>query len=130
MIGHYIGFHPSFSALMIRLVLGIIMMVHGRPKLFGSNTSGRVQMIAGVVEFIGGGFLIIGLMTRLVALLVAITICLGDLRTKLSTGFVLRPQNSGLAGYEFDLALVTMALVLVALGTGKFSLDWIAFQAW
>jgi putative oxidoreductase len=147
MIGNFIGFHPSFSTLLLRLTLGIIFIPHGYQKLFkkGVGTGATVNFfsttsvpapriftyIVGSIEFFGGMFLITGLLTRLIALVLSVNIIIGLITVKLKTGFMTRlMENERIRGYEVNLALLTIGLVLVFLGTGKFSLDFIVFHQW
>ena len=147
MINHLIGFHPSFSALVLRLVLGIVFIAHGYPKLFKKDFgpkgfSGFLQTIGvpaplffayvvGIVEFFGGLLLIIGLGTRLAALFIAMSLLVAIWKVKFKTGLVSRVMEGGwVGGYELDLALLAMAFVLVILGSGKFSFDFIVLHEW
>jgi putative oxidoreductase len=79
-----LGFLSSYGdagLLLLRVILGFIMLVHGAPKLFGPARpmmrGGMSQLgippvlfdLVGVLEFLGGILLILGLMTRVVSLL-------------------------------------------------------------
>src|ERR1700676_5639800 len=68
--------------LLLRLTLGIIFIWHGYPKLTHPNAMhgffvqhglpGYFVTVAGVLEVFGGGLLILGFLTRIGALLLAI----------------------------------------------------------
>ncbi|MBI5045632.1 MAG: DoxX family protein [Candidatus Niyogibacteria bacterium] len=112
----------------LRLVLGLVFVAHGYPKLFKnfSETAGFFGMlglrpakfwvlVVGVVEFFGGILLLLGLFTQAAAALIAIDMIVAMLLVSRKKGFV--------GGYEFDLALLAMALSLLVLGSGTFAFD-------
>jgi len=117
-----------YAPLILRLVLGIIFIVHGYPKLF-KDFAGTVGwfdsvgikpakfwvLIVGITEFFGGIALIIGFATQLAAALIAINMVGAIVLVKRKMGFV--------NGYEFDLALLAMALALVFSGSGFYAID-------
>jgi putative oxidoreductase len=118
----------QLAPFLLRLVLGIIFIVHGYPKLF-TQFSETVQFfdsygirpakvwvfLVGVGEFFGGILLILGLLTQAVALLIVIRTLIAIWKVKFSQGF--------LDGYEFDVAIIAMALSLLVLGPGAFAFD-------
>ena len=94
----------------------------------------------GVLEFLGGIFLILGLMTRIVSLLFllemigTIALYLGRLGTMVPPPEMLHQMVSnsrrfmrgfmaGVGGWEFDLLILGVALLLLLLGPGSFSVD-------
>ena len=145
MLSHLIGFHPSFSALTLRIVLGLIFIAHGAEKLFKHKPKGvsdyfqslgipAPMFFAYVVtctEFLGGMFLLAGLLTRWAAAALSIEMLVALVTVRFKTGLISRTTPGGsVGGYELEFALSAMAFVLVILGAGKFSVDWIAFQVW
>ncbi|NUK29368.1 DoxX family protein [Parageobacillus sp. VR-IP] len=111
---------------MIRLVLGIILLVHGFTKFQGGieNTAGFFSSIGlpgflaylvGEVELIGGILLILGLGTRIIAGAFAAIMVGAIFTVKLKSGFV--------GGYEFELALLAMSLHLLFSGNQFFAMD-------
>lgn len=120
-----------FAPLLLRVVLGAIFIVHGYPKLFKAESRQQTTgffasvgihpalfwvLLVGVVEFFGGIFLILGLLTQIVALLIAIDMIVAMWKVKFKMGFV--------NGYEFDLILLVVALSLILTGPGAFALDY------
>jgi len=126
----------SFTSLALRIPAGAIFMAHGAQKLFGSfggyGLEGTGQWMAsiglepgylmalgaGSAEFFGGIALLIGLLTRPAAFMLAITMLVAIVTVHLPNGLFM--SNNG---YEFGLALLSISTALVLNGGGKFSLD-------
>lgn len=117
------------------IIVGIIMFAHGLQKLQGepANFGGLLSQlgvpapelmayVVTFVELVGGALLIVGLLSRLSALLLTIDLVVAILLVKLNVGLI-APQGSG-AGAELDLALIAGFLVILLAGPGRFSLDY------
>jgi len=124
----------AFSELtpfILRVVLGIIFIVHGYPKLFKAYSQ-TVQFfesisikpakfwvfVVGAVEFFGGIALIVGFLTQIAAALIAINMLVATIYVK-----KIKFKKGLVDGYEFDLILLAAALALLFLGPGAFSID-------
>ena len=118
----------SWGLLILRVFLGIIFVYHGMPKLMMSGkmakgmgwSSGSVVLL-GLVEFLSGLALVLGLYAEIGALLVGI-IMLGALWHKMfkwKMPFFAMDKT----GWEFDLILLGAAISILFLGAGSFSLD-------
>ncbi len=70
--------------------------------------------VSTITEFVGGAFLLVGLLTRFWALLVC-----GNMLVALATVNI----HHGYAGSEYSLALVVMSFLLVTTGSGAVALD-------
>lgn len=105
----------------LRVVIGVIFVVHGWPKIKNirqtqinfSSMGFRPGVIWGtliaILEFVGGLALVLGILTQLIAALLAVEMFVATLwKIKQGKGFV--------DGYEFDLLLLAAALTLVTLG--------------
>jgi putative oxidoreductase len=73
------------------------------------------------VELIGGILLIIGLLSRLAALILAIEMIFTTLLVKVHVGFIAPP--GGGAGAELDLILLAAFLTILLAGPGRLALD-------
>ena len=129
----------EWATLILRVVLGVIFMLHGSQKLFGVFPPGfpvpalaafftKIGIhpglfwawVVAIVEFLGGSFLIFGFLTRYVAALLVIDMIVAVLKVNLWNGFFwLRPGG----GWEFPFTLGIIALVLVLSGSGGLSVD-------
>jgi putative oxidoreductase len=115
--------------LALRLVLGIIMIGHGYGKVFHGGLSQHVHRVAilglpgwlaypsAFTEFFGGILLIAGLLTRLVSLAMLIDMAVAIAKVHWKNGMF------GKGGYEFPLALATIAFALIFFGAGPIALD-------
>ncbi len=121
------------ALLLLRAALGIIFIYHGYPKLFTHTRDamqGFVHMgfpsyfvyLAGVIEFFGGFLLILGLFTRIAALLIFLEMCVALVKVH---GLFANPMNVDV--YQFPLMLAAGAFALATVGAGVVSLDHAVF---
>mgnify|MGYP001561330495 CR=1 FL=1 len=116
----------------MRIVIGVIFTYHGYLKLFVpggfTGTVGFFTMLkiplplysallVSIVEFAGGLFLLLGMVTKWSSLLLIINMLVAFFRVHLKNGFLI---SNG--GYEFVLALLAALVVVLANGAGKLSL--------
>ena len=124
----YLDRLQPLALLVLRIVLGTIMIAHGYHKVFGGlsqhmETVHRIGFPAWVgylsagTEFFGGILMIAGLLTRLVGFAMCFEMTVVIIKMHLKTGMV------GQGGYEFPLALGTMAFALIFLGAGPIAVD-------
>jgi len=120
------------ALLMLRIVLGIIFLAHGYPKLAHSDAGmqgvfvehglpGYFVYVAGIIETFGGLLLLLGLFVRVVGLLLAIEMCVAIWKFHSRSYFAVHE-------YEFPLCLAAACLVLATVGAGGISLDQILFE--
>ena len=116
------------ALLALRVTLGVIMLAHGSIKVhrhmheFASYiaTLGMPLWLgyaSAFTEFVGGILLITGTFTRVAAFLVFLNMCVAIGKVHWQHGLL------GAGGYEFALALCTMAFVLIFYGAGPISID-------
>ena len=122
------GIELSVAALLLRVAVGTVYLFHGYHK-FGGSGKHIVEtleslgfpvwlvMFAGVVNFLGGIALILGIFTSVVAALSALWMIATTwwCKAKLKKSFV--------SGYDLNITLILVSLSLIALGGGAFSLD-------
>jgi putative oxidoreductase len=119
-----------FTALVGRVVLGAIMIAHGWGKVIprGSlynfaHTVAHLGLpywlgyVAAFTEFFGGIALILGLLTPIAALGIAIEMAVAIMKVDLRHGL------TGPQGYEFPLSLLALALMILADGPGYLAVD-------
>ena len=120
-----------WSALPLRLAVGVVFLVHGAQKLFVFGPAGTAAffekihvpaagftaLVVIAVELLGGLALLLGAFTRVAALLLAVDMLGAILLVHLAAGFFL-PN-----GYEFTLTLLAASLSLVFMGAGPASID-------
>jgi putative oxidoreductase len=120
-----IALAPAVHAL-VRVITGLLFLEHGLQKLFGllgGIQGGAVPIaslmgVAGIIEFVGGSIIVIGLFTRPVALLLLAEMIVAFFRVHLPQGgFPI--QNGG----ELALLYVMLFAFLAVYGAGPFSVD-------
>nr|WP_269329524.1 DoxX family protein [Kineosporia babensis] len=120
------------AVLIARVALGVIFIAHGWQKFseWGmSGTAGSFEQMgvpaptvsawfAAIVELVGGALLIVGLGVPVVGLLLLVNMLGAMFIVHLDSGIF-----AGEGGYELVLALGVGALLLAAVGAGRFSVD-------
>jgi putative oxidoreductase len=115
----------TFASLPLRIIAGIGIMLHGLPKLLdipGTQTSftnmglpPELAVVIGLLEVIGGLAILLGILTRIAAGLLAIQMIGATLLVKLSKGFI--------GGYELDLLYFAIMISLILSGPGSLSIE-------
>jgi putative oxidoreductase len=145
MIESLLRTRPDWTIAVVRMVLGLIFFAHGAQKMLGwyggSGLAKTMRMftehvhlpsilaflvIAG--EFLGGVGLIVGLFSRIAALVIAVTM-LGAIATvHFRFGLFLNwfGDQKG-HGVEYHLLAIALAVVVVIKGAGAFSLDRVVY---
>ncbi len=126
----------GYGLTLLRVIAGLTFAAHGSQKLFGwfggYGLAGVGQwmesiglapgylmaLLAGSAEFFGGLALILGLLVRPAAAVLAVTMLVAMVTVHLANGFFM--SNNG---YEFALALMAISLAVLIEGAGKLSLD-------
>lgn len=124
--------YVSVSLLMIRIMMGIIFMAHGYPKIFDRKFSLATTkffktlrvpaprfftFLVGFLELFGGVMLFIGLFGQIWAFLLSMIMVVAIALTGNQKGFK--------GGYEFELLIFVCGLSLFLLGDGMYSLTFL-----
>jgi putative oxidoreductase len=124
----------DLAPFVLRGPLGVILAYHGWQKFDNGlqGFSGFVESLdvplpdivgpaVALLELVGGIMLVAGLLTRVVALLVAIEMVFTTLLVKIDIGLI-APMGGG-AGAEIDVALWAGMVTLVFIGPGVLAID-------
>jgi putative oxidoreductase len=118
----------EWSFLILRLILGLLMIVHGWPKI--KNIKGTTEwmsssgfkpgifwaVVSALVEFIGGIFLVFGFLTQIIALLLTIQFLIIII-------WRMKNHQTLVGELELDLLIFASSIVLFLNGAGTLSLD-------
>lgn len=125
----------DWAILILRLCLGIVFIAHGLQAAFGMyggpGINGFTNMLSGLgfkpavlwayvgayVELFGGLMLILGVFTRIAALLILLFMIVAVLKVHLTKGFFIQ---SG--GFEYNFVIVGVCIALIILGAGKIAI--------
>ncbi|WP_439888668.1 DoxX family protein [Pseudomonas sp. MBLB4123] len=126
----------GYGLTVLRVIAGVTFAAHGAQKLFGwfggYGLEGVGQwmesiglapgyllaLLAGSAEFFGGLALIVGVLARPAAAVLALTMLVAIFSVHLANGFFMSND-----GYEFALALLAISLTVLVEGAGRLSLD-------
>ena len=127
---------PTWAALPLRVALGLVFIAHGAQKVFGVwGGAGLAKYTAGeppfgwmqpgwlwlyaaaFAELVGGVLVLLGLLTRLGALVIVPVMLVAIFGVHWGAFFM------SARGIEFALTLLMVALALLILGGGRASLD-------
>jgi putative oxidoreductase len=125
-----------WGAFFMRLVLGFAMMYHGWSKVIphggfhGGNTFSAIDhwghqvammglpywlgYVSALTEFIGGALILLGLLTRFAAFMVACNMIVALWKIAIPHGY---------GDAQYPLALLAIAVMLLFYGAGAFALD-------
>lgn len=124
----------GLAPLVLRVALGVIMAAHGYQKLTNGPTQGFAGMLGGMgmpapealawfvtlVELVGGLALVVGLLTRIAAILNTGVMLVVIFMVKLGNGLLGGP---GASGFELELAIAAGMIALALTGPGWLSVD-------
>lgn len=121
----------SAALLLIRVAMGIAFMYHGWGKIqhplnwmpADSGVPGVLQLLAALSEFVGGLVLIPGLITRVAATGLAFTMVVAVFMHAVMMKHPFVSMTAGGPSYELAAMYLTLAILLLTTGAGKYSLD-------
>lgn len=125
----------DMAMLLIRVMLGVVFAAHGAQKLFGMfngiGLEGTARVVEGIggmshayliasvwgaIEFIAGIFLILGILVRLSAGAIALTMFIRMWKINLMYGFFIQD-----GGIEYNLLVIAVCIPLIFVGGGRWS---------
>jgi putative oxidoreductase len=124
----------AVGLLLLRLVTGFAFILHGWPKIQNPTgwmgpeapVPGAVQLLPAIAEFGGGIVLMLGLLTPIAALGIAITMIAAIVMAHLSQGHpFVDPKGPS---WELAASYLVDSIVLLLLGPGRFSIDALLFD--
>lgn len=121
------------AILLVRIVLAIVFLYYGLPKIknLKSNATDFDSMgfkpgwlfgtVVAVLEVAGGVLIGLGLMSWIFAALIFIQMIVG-------TVWKIKWADKKFPDWSYDVMLAGLAMVIVAFGSGIFSLDYLIFS--
>lgn len=115
-----------------RVIVGFTFLLHGADKLFaifgGPGGNGTVELmslmgLAGIIEFVGGAFIVLGLWVSISATLGALVMIGAWVQVHIPRGF-----NPLANGGELAMIYFAAFLALAAYGAGPWSLERAIFK--
>jgi len=126
----------DLALLVVRVVLTWIFVYYGAGKLFGAFNGGGIHgtslyfsnvahlhpggfwaVVGGLIEFFGGIAMALGLATRLAGVALFGDMVMAMITVTWATGLDSSP------GYQINLAVAALSLVMVFMGAGRVSVD-------
>lgn len=125
----------DLAILLLRIAIGVIFIAHGAQKSFGAfggpGIDGVIEMVKGMgfnppilwgwavalSEFLGGIAVLLGVLPRTGAALIAVTMAVAILKVHGPKGLFAMQ-----GGFEYPFLILMVALSLVITGAGKFSI--------
>jgi putative oxidoreductase len=128
----------AWGLAILRITVGLVFLFHGSQKLFtyglgnvtvmmthlGIAVPAIAAYVVTFLEFVGGIFLLVGFLTPLAALLLAIEMAVVILKIKLKAGLVFFLPK----GFEYELTLFAALIALALAGPGAMALDRVLFR--
>jgi putative oxidoreductase len=136
-----LGTYPSWSHLVVRVGLGVVFVAHGGQKVFGwfggpglrgvitaftgMGIPAPAAALAAFIEFFGGVALFIGFLARPAAAGIIVIMLVAIAKVHARHGFFMNWSGTPGKGhgYEFNFALIAMALSILIGGAGVLSVD-------
>lgn len=137
LFGSFIPAPGAAGLLFLRLVSGTALMHHGWPKIqhpftwmdaFHPGMPGVLQALQALIEFGGGLALVLGLLTPLatVGIAAGMAAALAVVHLPMHQPFV--SAGSGQPSYELPLLYLAIALTVLLVGPGRYSVDYLLFR--
>jgi putative oxidoreductase len=139
--------NPDWIETLIRITLGVVFFAHGAQKLLGwfggaglTDTMRTMHQFLGLpipvaflaiaTEFFGGAGLMVGLLSRVAALGIAVTMVAAILMVHGRYGLFLNWLGDRKGhGFEYHLLAIALAAVIIVRGAGAVSLDRLLYRS-
>ena len=124
----------DLAMFLVRIIIGVVFAAHGAQKLFGMfngiGLEGTARMMEGMgmaqpyvvasvwasIEFVGGIFLLFGILVRYSAAAMVLTMIIRMWKINLAYGFFIQD-----GGVEYNLLVIAACMPLILLGGGSWS---------
>jgi putative oxidoreductase len=146
MLTWMIGTHGDWGVTIVRIVLGVVFFAHGAQMALGwfggAGLQGTVRLfreqlripaplavLSVAAEFLGGLGLIVGFLSRIAALGIAVVMIVALFAVHRKFGFFMNwyGEKKG-NGIEYHVLVLALALTVMIKGAGAFSLDQVLYQ--
>lgn len=136
--GRFVEGRGVFGLLVLRLVFGLALMLHGLPKMAtpfswmnamagDAAPPAVLQALAAFAEFGGGLAFIVGLLVPLAAFGVVCEMLTAIVTVHLAAGQPFVATAPGAPSYESAAGYLAVALLMMITGPGALSLDYLLF---
>jgi putative oxidoreductase len=146
MLTWMLGTDGDWVVTIVRIVLGVVFFAHGAQKALGWFGGAGLQstvrvfreqlripaplaLLSVAAEFLGGLGLIVGLLSRIAALGIAVVMIVALVAVHGKFGFFMNwyGEKQG-HGIEYHILALALALAVIIKGGGAFSLDQVLYQ--
>jgi len=146
MLTWMLGTDGDWVIAIMRIVLGVVFFAHGAQKALGWFGGAGLQstvrvfreqlripaplaLLSVAAEFLGGLGLIVGLLSRIAALGIAVVMIVALVAVHGKFGFFMNwyGEKQG-HGIEYHILVLALALAVMVKGAGAFSLDQVLYQ--
>lgn len=141
MLKSLLGTTDDSTLTLMRVVLGVVIFIHGAQKMLGwfggfgftgtmnyftsvMHIPAPLAFLAMVAEFAGGLGLVVGFLTRIAALGIAVNMLVAIFLVHLRVGFFMDWTGTQKGeGFEYHLLTLALVIPIIIRGAGAFSID-------
>ena len=146
MLTWLLGMDGDLVITIVRIVLGVVFFAHGAQKALGWFGGAGLQstvrtfrehlqipaplaVLSVAAEFLGGAGLIVGLLSRIAALGIAVIMIVALIAVHWKFGFFMNWYGDKQGhGIEYHILVLALTVAIMIKGGGAFSLDQILYQ--
>jgi|SRR3989344_5389798 len=135
-----ISLDASWASISLRLILGVIFVVHGYPKFKNfKQTVGFVKslgfwpakfwaLILGITELVGGMAIFVGLFSRIFVGMLILSMLVATYAKAFKWKVPFTKMDA--MGWEYDILIIAGLIALFILGSGVYSIDGVMGWIW